>query len=151
LPHLARVNGIGTALVGGRDHDSETETYVKTLAFTVLFVPILALGAYRVADAQQGGWYFLGKVPLSGFARGCNALVLLLALAVGGWIGWDAYTDTPDYKAAQKLARAERLAAEGQGTQAATLYREVMTGTTPHAEEARERLTQLSAAPPGSA
>ena len=64
-PSLSTVNGIGMTLVGRRDYDDETRTYVKTHCFSILFIPILAAGAYRVLDTGQGGWYFLGKVPLS--------------------------------------------------------------------------------------
>src|SRR5207244_144824 len=77
-PTLTTVNGIGPTLVGRRDYDSATYSYVKTHCFAVLFIPLLALGAYRVCDAPRGGWYFLGKVPLSGFARTWNKLVALL-------------------------------------------------------------------------
>src|SRR5262249_46444483 len=62
-PSLHTINGIGTTIYGARDHDPETGTYVKTHWFCVLFIPVLALGAYRVADAERG-WYFIGKEPL---------------------------------------------------------------------------------------
>src|SRR5436190_20370320 len=75
-PSLSTINGLGLMAYGGRDHDPETGTYVKTHCLVILFIPILALGAYRVADAPGGGWYFLGKVPPSGVARLRNWLVL---------------------------------------------------------------------------
>ena len=67
-PSMTTVNGIGTSLYGSRDHDAETGTYIKTHVFCILFLPIFALKAYRVADAQPG-WFFLGRVPLSAVAR----------------------------------------------------------------------------------
>jgi hypothetical protein len=149
-PPLTRVNGIGTTLIGDRDHDAETQTYVKTLAFTVLYLPLLAVGAYRVADAPDGGWYFLGKVPLSGFAKACNLLLLLAVLAVAGLIGWNAYTDSPDYKAGRKLAEADRLLADGMAAEAAAGYRDVLLGNTSRADEARDRLKGLIESPPAS-
>src|SRR6516165_2115477 len=79
-PPLSTINGIGTKLYGSRDFDSETHTYVKTLCITVLFVPILMLRAYRVADAQAG-WYFLGREPLSALAKAWNLLLLGCVLA----------------------------------------------------------------------
>jgi predicted Zn-dependent protease len=150
IPPLTRVNGIGTTLIGGRDHDAETQTYVKTLAFTVLFLPVLAVGAYRVADAPNGGWYFLGKVPLSGLAKACNLLLLLAVLAVAGLIGWNAYTDSPDYKAGRKLAEADRLLADGMAAEAAQGYADVLLGNTSRADEARDRLKGLIESPPAS-
>jgi len=62
-PSLASINGIGTQLNGRRDFDADTGTYVATQTFAVVFVPLIAVGAYRVADAPSGGWYFVGRVP----------------------------------------------------------------------------------------
>src|SRR4051794_38003230 len=59
-PALTRINGIGTIVMGSRDPDPETGTYVTTLVVTAVFVPVLAVGASRVADAPGGGWYFVG-------------------------------------------------------------------------------------------
>jgi tetratricopeptide (TPR) repeat protein len=149
-PTLQTVNGIGTTIYGRRDYDPETGTYVKTHCFSVLFIPVLALGAYRVADAEGGGWYFIGKVPLSGLARAWNLLLPVLILGVAGFFWWQSHTGTPDYKAGQTLAEADRLAAEGKGRRAAEMYREVMLGKTSHAGRAEEKLRQLVASPPGS-
>jgi tetratricopeptide (TPR) repeat protein len=150
-PRMMRVHGIGTTLIGSRDHDPETDTYVKTLAFTILFLPVLALGAYRVAGSPEGGWYFLGKVPLSGFAKVCNTLLLLVGLGVGGFAGWQSYTNSPEYKASQRLAEADRFLAEGKAHDAALAYRDVLGGATSHAAAAREKLKSLVEAPPASA
>src|SRR3990172_12223994 len=79
-PTLFRVNGCGLGMYGSRDPDTETGTHVKTWCICFLWVPILALRAYRVADAEQG-WYFIGRERLSGLAKGWN--LLLLGLAVG--------------------------------------------------------------------
>src|SRR5437660_963105 len=77
-PSLTTINGIGLMLYGHRDFDEATRTYVKTLWFTLLFIPIFPAGAYRVADAPNGGWFFLGKVPTSGTARAWPLLLLAL-------------------------------------------------------------------------
>ncbi len=71
-PSLSTVNGIGCTVYGSRDHDPETGTYVKTHWFTFFFIPVFALGAYRVANAPSGGWYFIGREPLSGAAKAWN-------------------------------------------------------------------------------
>lgn len=142
-PSLVRVNGIGCGVYGSRDHDAETGTYVTTYCFSFLFIPLLALTAYRVARAPEGGWYFLGRVPLSSFARTWNALVVLAVLGVAGLIGWNSYINSPDYVAGRRLAEADALAAGGQITKAAPLYREVATGRNSHAAEAAERLKRL--------
>jgi hypothetical protein len=73
-PPLLRANGIGVTVLGKRDADAETGTYVKTLACTLVWVPIFMLGSYRVADAADGGWHFLGREPMSGLAKAWNAI-----------------------------------------------------------------------------
>jgi Tfp pilus assembly protein PilF len=142
-PPLVRINGIGCGVYGSRDADAETGTYVTTYCFSVVFLPVLALTAYRVANAPSGGWYFLGRVPLSTFARSWNLLVLLAIVATAGMIGWDSYTHTIDYVAGRRLAEADALAANGQVAQAAPLYRDVASGRSTHAAAAGERLNGL--------
>jgi tetratricopeptide (TPR) repeat protein len=149
-PSLQTVNGIGTTVVGRRDFDVETETYVKTHVFSFFFVPLLALGAYRVADAPGGGWYFLGKVPLSGFARTWNLMLLLAIVSGVGSFAYLRYTSTPSYQLARKMAQADQLVAAGQIGQAARLYHEVMNSKTDHARTARDRLRQSIESPTGS-
>jgi hypothetical protein len=148
-PSLGTVNGVGTMMMGSRDLDEETGTYVKTRCFTFLFVPLVALGAYRVFDAPGGGWYFLGKVPLSDFARNWNRLLALIVFVAAGVGAWAAYNNTPEQKAARELARADALAAEGKGKEAAEAYRAVMLGKTKKSAQARERFDALVAEPPG--
>jgi hypothetical protein len=147
-PSLGTVNGIGTRLAGRRDYDDETGTYVATHCFSIVYVPVVALSAYRVADAGDGGWYFIGRVPLSRFAKIGNALLVLLVLGVAGFFGWRSYTGTADYKAGQVLAEADRCKERGEGRRAAQLYRQVMTGGTAHAGDARNKLQNLIESPP---
>jgi hypothetical protein len=147
-PTLYTVNGIGTTVVGGRDHDPDTGTYVKTVCIAVLFIPVLPLSAYRVADAPEGGWYFIGKVPLSPFARTWGLLLLLLAVGGGGWGAWAAYTGTPEYKANHRLAEADRLMAAGQVGQAVPIYKEVAGGPVGPSGQARTKLVGLLDNPP---
>ncbi len=132
-PSLFTLNGVGTTVYGSRDYDPNSNTYVKTLWLVVLFIPVLPLGAYRVADAPTGGWYFIGKVPLSGGARLWTlSLVLLAAVLIG--IGlWSSYTDNPSYRAGQRLAEADRLRQNGKLADSARIYKEVALGTTDQA------------------
>src|SRR5689334_4365048 len=82
-PTMFRINGCGVAMYGSRDSDAKTGTYVSTWCLCFLFIPVLALRAYRVARAMNGGWYFIGREPLSGVAKLWN---LILILAIGGTI-----------------------------------------------------------------
>ncbi len=150
VPTLSTLNGIGATLVGRRDFDEETGTYVTTQSICVLFIPLIALGAYRVADGPDNSYYFIGRVPLSRFARRWNVLLCCLLLLGGGIFGWNHYTGTDDYKAGRQLAEAERLAGEGQQGKAAQLYREVMKGPTSHAPAAKTKLKELIESPPAS-
>ncbi len=132
-PSMQTINGIGTSAYGSRDFDPETGTYVKTLWVTVVFIPIVPLAAYRVADAPNGGWYFLGKVPVSGAAKSWALFLLLAVLGVSGYFWWDHHTGTPSYHAGQKMARAHDLRQQGKVGDAARLYREVADSNTEHA------------------
>ncbi len=136
-PSLFGIYGIGTSVAGKRDVDDATGTYVKTHCLTLLFIPLIAIGAYRVADAQTYGWYFIGKVPLSKFAKLWNVAFLVAIFAVAGGVGWYQYTNTPSYLATAKLADADALAAEGKTGQAAKLYLEVARSQFPSTAKIR--------------
>ena len=141
-PPLTTVNGIGCMLIGSRDHDEETRTYVKTHCFCVLFVPLFSLGAYRVANAPRG-WYFIGREPLSGLARAWNWMIVALILGGIGLGFWINHTQSPEYQARKKLAEADRLAGAGDVEKAAQLYREVARGSTPQATPAAGKFKDL--------
>ncbi len=117
MPTLSSINGIGFTVYGNRDYDPETGSYVKTYVFCLLFLPILALRAYRVADGPTG-WYFLGRVPLSPFARAWNWLVLGAGVIGAGVLLW---VNRPEYQ--RELAAAQNLAASGKLEQAAEKFR----------------------------
>ncbi|OAI48398.1 hypothetical protein AYO44_07125 [Planctomycetaceae bacterium SCGC AG-212-F19] len=148
-PGMMTINGIGTSVYGGRDHDPDTGTYIKTLCFCFLFVPIIALGAYRVADARQG-WYFLGKVPLSRFAKFWNLGLLASIVGLVGWSFYHSHASDPANIAGKKLSEANSLAEAGQVGKAAPLYGEVMAGRTLHSVAAREKVKHYIENPPGS-
>lgn len=141
-PTMFTYNGIGTALYGGRDADHETGTYVKTLCATVIFVPVFALGSYRVAKADGGGWYFLGKEPLAVMAKWWNILVVLaIALAVGG-VMYAGYTGTEAYKSKVRLADADVQVESGEIGAASAVYLELATSSSQR-EAAKQRLSSL--------
>src|SRR5690349_1458502 len=112
-PTLQTINGFGVSMYGNRDADPETGTYVKTYCVCALFIPLVALGAYRVANAENGGWYFIGKQPLSGFAKGWNWAMLALVMFLGASIWSSQYRSSPAYAAKQDLKQAEAQAKAG--------------------------------------
>ena len=81
-PWLFTVHGIGAMMYNERDRDPATGTYVKTHCLCVMFVPVLALGAYRVCP-RGTGWTLIGRVPLSRFAFWWN---VLFPIAFGGFV-----------------------------------------------------------------
>ncbi|MCO5170115.1 MAG: hypothetical protein M9894_27595 [Planctomycetes bacterium] len=148
-PPMFLLNGFGTACYGARGRDPETGTYVKTLVLAGLFLPVLCLRAYRVAPSPDGGWYFLGRVPLSGLARLWNLLVLagvLTALSVGAW---SSHTSTPAYKAGEALAAGRAAEARGD-VRAAVRHYAWLAGTARRAE-GRAGIAALLAARAGDA
>ena len=76
-PSMFTLNGVGLSMYGKRDLDPETGTYVKTHCAVILFIPVLGIGSYRVADSDNG-WYFVGKVALSPMVRAWNSLVMVI-------------------------------------------------------------------------
>jgi tetratricopeptide (TPR) repeat protein len=147
LPSLFTFNGIGTMMYGARDWDEETGTCVQTQCFCVLFLPILALAAYRVSRADDGGRYVFGRVPLSGLAKMYNVLVVLSLLFVTVYGGWNIYTESEEYQVGRKMARADQAAEAGNLVEASRLYAEVTRSTTSHGAQARKKLSQLVDSP----
>jgi hypothetical protein len=127
-PTLWRVNGCGVAIYGKRDLDPETNTYVATWCISLLFLPVLALRAYRVARAPKGGWYFIGREPLSFFAKVWNAAVIAAVVAVIAGVQLNLYLNSPTYKAKQQMAAANALVEQGQLAKAAGIYQTLAIG-----------------------
>ncbi len=141
-PRLFRLNGCGTGVFGARDRDPETGAYIKTYCISILFIPVLALRAYRVLDAERG-WYFLGREPLSAFAKFWNRALVGGLLCWGGIAGWHAHTTSPGYLADVQLAKAKGLAATGRLAEAARLDCGVFEGISDRTDEARMALKTL--------
>jgi tetratricopeptide (TPR) repeat protein len=67
-PRLFTLNSIGTGFWGKRDEDPSSGSYITTLCFVVLFLPLIPLSAYRVIRDKDKRYSVLGKVPLSKMA-----------------------------------------------------------------------------------
>lgn len=68
-PALITIPGCGMKLMGQRDEDKETNSFVSNQCLVILAIPVFCMKAVRVAAAPVEGWYFLGQVPLSGAAK----------------------------------------------------------------------------------
>src|SRR5262245_9347158 len=111
VPTIFRVLGTGLTVLGRGSYHHETATYDSAHCLTLLFVPVLALGAYRGQDNPRGGWFFLGKEPLSVLSWCGNVVSLLLFLAlIGGGI-WFVRTGSSEYRDGVRLAQAQQLSA----------------------------------------
>lgn len=119
-PSLFTLNGIGLTLVGKRDH--REGSYVATQCFSILFVPIVPIAAYRVMDAGGGSFYFLAREKLSALARRVRLLVpLALVLLVAG-LSIDAYLDSTSRRIGQALDAAGQLERAGELDRALGAY-----------------------------
>jgi hypothetical protein len=88
-PKMFTINGFGTSLYGRADVDSNDQTYIATLFFVFVFIPVFPIGSYLVRDGQtkRKSWSFLAKAPLATlmhlWQRAVAAgLLVLLAVAV---------------------------------------------------------------------
>lgn len=132
-PGLGTYNGIGKMLYGRRNieagHDARSESYIATLCFTVFYLPVLALSAYRVVAVGRNTWRFLSREPLSRLAKTWNwmfcaicSLLLIAAIASGGGnstVGTDAgqyATTTPAARSGVTTNPADPLAILGGAT-----------------------------------
>ena len=82
-PPLRLVNGIGITLYGESEPDQSTQSIVKVLWFTILFLPVLPITRYRVIPDGDNAYRFLGRVRLSTWLVWWRNLVLA-ALAI--WV-----------------------------------------------------------------
>jgi hypothetical protein len=74
-------------------------------------------------------------------------LIPVLLLLGGGYLWWNNHTKSPEYRAGQQLAEADRLAKRGDVDEAAKLYRSVGEGTSPRAEEGVGKFSDLLGEP----
>jgi hypothetical protein len=136
-PWLFNVHGVGCGLYNERDRDPPTGTVVKTHCLCLIFVPILALGAYRVYP-RGTGWTLIGKVPLSRFARWWN---VLFVLGVAAWIGLAVWSE--EDRAASLLERGDRAVAAGRLLEASRIYAKVARDHSDRAAEACQRSVEI--------
>lgn len=142
-PSLFTINGLGLGMYGKRAFDAATGTYIKTRCLCGLFVPIFPLDAYRVANAQGGGWYFLGKEKIAGFAkvwRWCVSVGVILAVATAIQT---AHTRSPEYRAGKAREKAVAMASRGQPLEAADVYQDLLREGIGDAAEWREAWSAL--------
>lgn len=142
-PTLYLINGCGLKLSGQRNVDPQTGTYLSTQCFVLLFIPIFCLKTFRIAQAEGGGWYFLGREPLSWLAKSWNIFVLTSITFLIGGIWWMDHTSSPEYKTGQMMAEAEQLENGGNWKQAAFKYQEAASHTSSHRPKAIAEFSRI--------
>lgn len=142
-PAMFTLNGFGLSVYGKRDVHIPTGSYIKTHCICALFIPLFALGAYRVLDAEGGGWYFLGKESLSGFAKGWNILMLATVLTLSGVGIWNAQYNSVDARATRLITKAEQAQQQGKYADATDFLTRVYYGRSSKRLDAMKKLEAL--------
>ena len=88
--------GVGTRLYGRKAVENFSDIYTKNLYFTVLFVPLMALGKYLVQQ-HEGNEYILGKGKLSGFSKGWNFLLISFFAVFVSFVFYQKHVSSPEY------------------------------------------------------
>ncbi len=84
-PSLFTFNGIGTTLYGRADPDAQTGSYVATLYFVILMVPIFPIARYRVIEQPGRRFQFLGQQPFRPMDRWWLGLALATTVLLVLW------------------------------------------------------------------
>jgi hypothetical protein len=142
VPLLGNIFGCGLILYGGRDQDPDFGTVIKTRYLCAFYIPLLALGAYRMGLTDRG-WMILGREPISTQAVWLNIMVLLAGLGGGAVYGVHTLINSNWYVARRQMEQADGLVASGQVAEAVDLYEGVATGPTDYAPDAIARLAEL--------
>lgn len=125
-PTMLTFNSIGTRLWGSRDPWPDG-SYVATLSFCFLFLPVWPLSAYRVFDQGGGSYLFLGREVLSPFARRARQALALALVAAIGATGWSTHKNSPEYRAERAIEAAEAAERAGGTDEAIAAHRAALT------------------------
>lgn len=78
---LRRVNGIGFTLIGKKEEDKYSGSYIKSYWFTILWIPVFPIKEYRVLSPSLDSYIIISSRRSSGFK-----LLQALAFAIWGLI-----------------------------------------------------------------
>lgn len=85
-PTLSTLNGVGSKLYGESERDSADGSFIATLYFVILYIPLFPIAQYLVRAEGGRRWTFFGKVPMDGamrlWRRGFS-LTALAAIVIG--------------------------------------------------------------------
>lgn len=142
-PSLVTFNGIGLTLCGRRNEAADG-TYVATLCFAVIFIPLFPVRSYLVRSLGDNSWGFLGRVPLSAFARWWRRVVLIVpTLLLLRIFALEAYESSSYVQETRHLRRADEALRQGDPAQA---VRHLMHVSSTRDEGRRARMDELARA-----
>ena len=141
-PGLFSIYGCGLSLYGSRDKDPDTSSHVATRFITLVYFPLFAIGAFRIAKTAQGSFY-LGKTTLSSVTRVWNYVVFAALLALFGTGYWQSHITSPEYIAEKRMEKVEVALSDQRIGDAAELLSKVFSSRTSFAIGAGEKLHLL--------
>lgn len=96
-PRLGTVNGIGTTFYGSSDPGPDGSV-TSVRFFTLVFIPIFPIDAWRVTPHGDDGYYVHGKLPLGPIMRGWRYTLLGAVVLAIVWALVGSYLDSPERK-----------------------------------------------------
>jgi tetratricopeptide (TPR) repeat protein len=141
-PSLFSFYGCGFRLLGDRDYSEQTKSSVKTLYFTLFYIPIIPLKAYRVIK-DRSQYFFLGQSPVSGFAQKASmAFVSIAALGITGF-GTQQYLTSDGYVNGKIMKSAEAAMDQGALGEAMQHYKKAYINSDKYKRDARLGIADL--------
>lgn len=136
-PKLGRFLGFGFAMYGRRAVDAAAGSFVMTRCLSLLWLPVLAIGAYRVSYKDEQ-LTFLEKDRLSALALLWNVLVVAATMVFGGILIDEQVVNSPNWKAREQVKIAETLLQNGKEEAATREFMVVLQNQWPLKDEARD-------------
>lgn len=82
-PGMYTLNGVGSHLYG-KYQPEDDGSYIATLWFVFVFIPIWPFSSYLVTKAESGGWHFFARSPRPPSAKMMQRLVIAAFVALAG-------------------------------------------------------------------
>ena len=79
---LRRVNGVGFTLLGKKDEDKFSGSYIKSYWFTILWIPIFPLKEYRVLQPSPGSYIIISSRRSPGFKLLETVMFIIWAIII---------------------------------------------------------------------
>ncbi|QDU96977.1 tetratricopeptide repeat protein [Lignipirellula cremea] len=141
-PLIWSLLGTGTLLYGHREENAVSSSVVKTQVLCLLFLPLFALGAWRVTRSSRE-WRFLSRARLSLAAKAWNAVMAVVVPAFLVLLGWVVLSNSAEATAQRHLEQAQHQVERGNLIEAAEMYRDLSFRPTRLKTKARAELIQL--------